>query len=84
MTKIPCGKTRGLKEGEKPWEVWQTPDGQWKWEVLKKYQKDDDKPYARAHCRVTSPFVPNGELGDVYIDQYKKYGILVEDNKDEE
>jgi len=83
MGKIPCGKTKGLKKGEKPWEIWATPDRRWKWHVLKKYQKDDDKPYARAFCKVFSPFVPDGELGDCYIDTYKQNGELIEDNKEE-
>jgi hypothetical protein len=53
-------------------EIWKTPDGSWTWEVLRKYQKDDDKMYARWFCRVKSPFVPNGELGDVYVSDIKQ------------
>ena len=78
MTKIECGKTRKIADGEKPYEIW--TNGSWTWWVLKKYQKDDEKPYARAFCKVFSPFVPNGELGDVYIQDYKKYASLVEKN----
>lgn len=42
----------------------------WSWEILKLYKapaaclKD---PYARAFCNVKSPFVPGGEMGDVYV-----------------
>lgn len=52
-------------------EVWQSYDGAWTWEVLRKYGKNDDKPYARWFCRVKSPFTPNGELGDVYVADIK-------------
>jgi hypothetical protein len=31
----------------RPIEVWENPDKTWRWEVYKKYQKDDNKPYAR-------------------------------------
>lgn len=52
-------------------EVWGTPDGSWKWYVLKKYQtpeKEADNPYGRWFCLVTSPIVgESGEMGDVYI-----------------
>jgi hypothetical protein len=41
--------------------------GGWKWEVYKSYQKDDTKKYARYFCKVYSPIVPDGELGDVYV-----------------
>jgi hypothetical protein len=59
----------------KPIEVWQTPDGSWTWEVYKKYQKDDDKPYARWFVKAKSPFVPEGELGDEYVEGIKKHAI---------
>ena len=47
-----------------PYEVWTS--GSWTWKVLKKWQADDTKPYARWFCMVTSPFVPEGEMGDCY------------------
>jgi hypothetical protein len=59
-----------LKERTKdqPYEVWQSFDGTWTWRVLKKWQADDAKPYARWLCNVTSPMVgPEGETGDVYV-----------------
>lgn len=60
MTNL-CNKTRPVDE---PYEVW--VHGGWTWRVLRKYQADDAKPYARWFCHVTSPYVPEGELGDVY------------------
>lgn len=64
-----CAKSRPK---DKPYEVWATPDGRWTWNVLKKWQIDDDKPYARWFCNVVSPFCPNGELGDVYVADVKR------------
>jgi hypothetical protein len=57
-----CAKTRPAAD---PYEIWQGPNG-WEWRVLKKWQADDHKPDARWFCLVKSPFVPDGELGDVY------------------
>lgn len=73
-TKNPCGKRRPV---EKPYERWQTHDGSWTWDVLKKYQADDDKPHARAFCNVRSPYTPEGELGDTYVKSYKPGNVLV-------
>lgn len=67
-TKNPCAKT---VKPEHAYEVWQSFDGSWTWYVLKKYQLDDTKPYARAFCSVVTPYVPEGELGDVYIAEIK-------------
>jgi hypothetical protein len=40
----------------------------WRWEVLKTYQVDGTKPYARAFVFVTSPMTgPGGDLGDSYV-----------------
>jgi hypothetical protein len=36
----------------------------WTWEVLKTYQRDGSKPYARAFCNVHGF---ETEMGDVYI-----------------
>ena len=59
-------KTRPL---DKPYEVWKDSPvlPNWEWHVLKKWQKDDDKPNARWFCLVKSPYMPMGELGDVYV-----------------
>lgn len=63
-----CGKTRPANN---PYEVWQSFDGTWTWNVLKKWQADDNKPYARWFCNVVTPIVPEGELGDVYVKDIK-------------
>ena len=66
-TKNECGKMRKFDD---PYEVWKSFDGQWVWNVLKKYQspeKEAKNPYARWFCFVKSPFVPGGEYGDTYI-----------------
>jgi hypothetical protein len=62
-----CAKTRPVSD---PYEVWRTPDGSWVWKVLKKWQVDDDKPYARWFCAVSSPYATD-ELGDVYVKDIK-------------
>lgn len=71
--------SKRLKEN-KPIEIWSTPDGSWKWEVYRKYQKPDKEsknPYARWFCKVKSPFTPQGELGDVYVREIKSHARLV-------
>ena len=66
----PCAKT---VKREDAYEVWQSPNG-WTWFVLKKWQVDDDKPYARWYCNVVSPHTgPQGETGDVYVADIKRY-----------
>ena len=63
---------------ENAYEVWQTPNGQWTWYVLKKWQSKDDKPYARWYCLVTSPIVgEQGEYGDVYVSEIKEYATRI-------
>jgi len=52
-------------------EIWQLEDGSWTWYVLKKWQKNDNKPNARWFCDVVSPFTPDGEMGDVYVSEIK-------------
>ncbi len=53
------------------YEIWQTPDRLWTWYVLKKWQADDDKPFARWFCDVVTPFTPDWEMGDVYVSDIK-------------
>lgn len=65
-----CAKT---VTKENAYEVWQSADGTWTWYVLKKWQVDDSKPGARWFCDVVTPFCPNGEMGDVYVSDIKKY-----------
>lgn len=61
-----CAKTVARKDA---YEVWQSLDGLWTWYVLKKWQADDFKPYARWFCEVVTPIVPEGEKGDVYASE---------------
>jgi len=63
-----------LKERKKenPYEIWVSFDGSWTWRVLKKWQVDDNKPYARWFCAVKSPFTYGSfDLGDVYVNEIK-------------
>ena len=65
----PCGKTRPV---DKPYEVWTSRDGAWEIRVLKKYQLNDSKPYARWFVAVKSPFTCGGwEYGDSYVKDVK-------------
>lgn len=74
----------------KPIEVWETPDGSWKWEVYRKYQKpkgEAKNPFARWFCRVFSPItreqMASGyELGDVYIKDIKSVARKVKSEED--
>lgn len=60
-----CAKT---VKTEDAYEVWVL--GDWEWRVLKKYQADDNKEYARWFCAVKSPFTYDSyELGDVYASE---------------
>lgn len=71
--KNPCGKTRPRNN---PYEVWQSHDGTWTWNVLKKWQSPEGEaknPYARWFCDVVTPIVPNGEMGDVYVSDITKH-----------
>src|SRR5688572_17607116 len=70
-------KTRDL---DNPYEIWELPYGDWVWRVLKKYQKDETDPYARAFCAVSSTgefFGLNYDLGDVYVREYESVARLV-------
>lgn len=67
-----CGKTRPK---ENPYEVWVV--GTWTWNVLKKWQADDDKPFARWFCNVVTPICPAGEIGDVYVADIKSVATRV-------
>ena len=68
-----CAK---MRDKDHPYETWQTPDGSWTWKVLKKWQVDDNKPFARWFCFVTSPFCPDGEMGDTYVHEIKATGAV--------
>lgn len=61
-----------LRDIDNPYEIWQSEDGIWEWLVLKKWQADDNKPYARWFCAVKSPFTYGShEQGDVYVSEIK-------------
>jgi len=69
-----CAK---MRPKDKPYEVWQA--GDWTWRVLKKWQapeKEAINPFSRWFCYVTSPFCPEGEMGDVYISEICKAGAV--------
>lgn len=71
----PFAKTRKIDD---PYEVWTSRDGSWEWRVLKKWQVDDNKPYARWFCAVKSPHTYGGyDMGDVYVADIKKHAIKV-------
>ena len=64
-----CAKMRPASD---PYETWVSYDGSWTWLVLKKWQADDNKPYARWFCKVVTPMTgPSGDLGDVYVSEIK-------------
>lgn len=70
-----------LKERDKenPYEIWVSKDGSWEWRVLKKWQLDDNKPYARWLCAVKSPFTHGSfDIGDVYVKEIKENAVKVE------
>lgn len=67
MAKNECAKMRKVNA---PYEIW--TDGSWYWQVLKKWQADDNKPYGRWFCAVKSPFTaPSFDMGDVYVNEIK-------------
>lgn len=74
MAKNECAKTRPVTQ---PYEVWENARAGWKWKVLKKYQADDAKPYARWFCHASSPYCPEGELGDVYAAEVKANAVRI-------
>ena len=72
MANNPCAKTVMPQHAYEVWQVAHHPEygGTWTWYVLKKYQspeREAKNPFARWLCFVTSPFVPTGEYGDVYV-----------------
>lgn len=68
-----CGKTVDRAHA---YEVWQA--GSWTWYVLKKWQADDNKPYARWFCDVVTPMCPDGEMGDVYVSEIKSQAVKIQ------
>jgi len=75
MVKNLCLKERKIDD---PYETWRSFDGTWTWKVLKKWQVDDNKPYARWLCAVSSPYTYGGyDVGDVYVKDIKSYAVKV-------
>lgn len=78
MAKNPCAKTRKI---DNPYEIWKGRVSiggdilNMEWRVLKKWQVDDEKPYARWFCAVQSEATYGGwEYGDVYVSEIKRFG----------
>lgn len=66
-------KTRDVND---PYEIWTSNAMNFEWRVLKKWQVDDDKPYARWFCAVKSDMTfGQWEYGDVYVKEIKDYGV---------
>ena len=62
-----------VRKVDNPYEVWKSPDGTWETRVLKKWQIDDNKPYARYFTATKSPFTHGSwEYGDMYVSELKK------------
>lgn len=70
-----CLKRRDVND---PYEIWKSSNGDWTWKVLKKYQSDDNKPYAKWYCCVISPYCIDGEYGDVYVSDIKQCAVKVD------
>ena len=62
---------------ENAYEIWQSHDKTWTWHVLKKWQIDDNKQYARWFCDVVTPICPDGEMGDVYVSEIKENAVRI-------
>lgn len=59
-------KTRAIDRGEHPYAVFES--GNWTWKVLKSWQNDNTKPYARWFCLVLTPMTGSGgDMGDTYV-----------------
>lgn len=79
--KNPCGKTRKIDD---PYEIWKGKvsimgdELNMEWRVLKKWQVDDDKPYARWFCAVQSEATFGGwDYGDTYVADIKRFGVRI-------
>jgi hypothetical protein len=72
----PCNKEVKREEAH---EVWQTPNGEWTWYVLKKWQSPSNEaknPFSRWYCNVVSPMTSErGETGDVYCADIKSVAV---------
>lgn len=73
-----CNKTRDITD---PYEIWVgtvNMGGEilnFEWRVLKKWQADDDKPYARWYVAAKSEATYGAwEYGDTYVSEIKHLG----------
>ena len=76
-----CGKTRKI---DNPYEIWGGKvnlggeNFNFEWRVLKKWQVDDNKPFARWFCAVKSEATYGSyDYGDVYVSEIKKFGVKI-------
>jgi hypothetical protein len=68
------GKTR---KQDNPYLIFQNDQSGWEWKVLKAYQGDNSKPYARWFVAVTSPHTyGTADLGDEYVKGIVDHGSL--------
>jgi len=69
-------KTRKVND---PYEIWKCDAMNFEWRVLKKWQVNDDKQYARWFCAVKSDMTyGQWEYGDVYVSEIKEYARKVD------
>jgi len=65
--KNPMSKSRKVDD---PYLTIEDMGGQWVTKVLKAYQSDPNKPYARWFCAVSSPYTGGGyDMGDTYVSE---------------
>lgn len=70
----PLGKSRKV---EAPYLTVEDPRTGFIYKVLKAWQSDPDKPYARWFCAVSSPYTYGGyDMGDTYVSDVR--GIIVQ------
>ena len=69
-------KMKKSRTVDNPWEIWVC--GDWTWKVLKSYQNDNTKQYARAFCAVESPYTFGGyDMGDVYWSEITSHAVRI-------
>tara|TARA_R100001086_G_scaffold31315_1_gene14211 strand:+ start:582 stop:911 length:330 start_codon:yes stop_codon:yes gene_type:complete len=72
----PLAKTRPV---DLPYAVFSAPGTGWQWKVLKTYKaaKSEAKDqYARWLVWACSPYCPEGEMGDTYINEITENAVL--------
>lgn len=68
-----AGKMGKGRQRDDPYMTLRSADDTWEWRLLKSWQANDGKPYARWFCSVSSPHTQGGtDLGDTYV-----YDVLV-------